>query len=346
MNLRWPAVADSDLVEFMRAFPRPDGFSPPDAGAFLARAELHGVLGVAVDALRGAGRALEPALEEKVALQVVARELDHAAHLEMLRRVDEQLARASIPAVVLKGALLAERLYPTPSARATTDIDLLVEERSLSAATEALTDIGFVPADGPTEDRFRREHHHLHFSHPHAAPLELHFAAYRGFGERLYGEPLIARRHRAPLASLRAIGILEPADELVYLAVHAAAHRFERLGWLFDLKLLVLRMAEREFELAARRAREWGYGRVFAFGMRLLRQTLDAGPWSPDAFRTLRGVRAPLARTMISATTPALVRSASSFVYTTLLCDSLAASMRYATSASRAHASRLFRTSA
>lgn len=346
MNLRWPAVADSDLVEFMRAFPRPSRRSPADASAFLARAELHGVLGVAVDGLRAQGFVLEAALETKIAIQVLARELDHAAHLEMLRRIDEQFARASVPAVVLKGALLAERLYPRPSARSTTDIDLLVEERLLTEASEALADLGYIRAEGPEEERFRREHHHLHFSHRHAVPLELHFAAYRGFGERLHGEPLIARRERAALESFRAIGVLEPADELVYLAVHAAAHRFERLGWLFDMKLLAQRMAEREFEVAARRARDWGYGRVFAFGMRLLRETLDVGPWSSDAFGAGPEVRAPLVRSMISATSPAVVRSASRFVYTTLLCDSFSASMRYATSASRAHASRLFRPSA
>ncbi|MFN7135640.1 MAG: nucleotidyltransferase family protein, partial [Myxococcales bacterium] len=51
--------------------------------------------------------------------------------------------------------------------------------------------------------------------------------------------------------------VLAPADELVHLCVHAAAHWFEGVKWLFDLKLLLAtrQIAWPEVVEEARRAR-------------------------------------------------------------------------------------------
>src|SRR4029078_12488912 len=122
--------------------------------------------------------------------------------------------------------------------------------------------------------RFRREHHHLHFSHPHALPLELHFHGYTGFRRVLPSAPLLDRWRASPLDGARALGVLEPADELVFLSIHAAAHRFVRLGCVSDLCLLVERVTDDQLEVAARRAREWGYARQTAFAGSLLTELL------------------------------------------------------------------------
>ncbi len=341
--MRWPEPADRALVEILRALPNPTaprtGGATNDAKALVQRAELHGVTGVVHDAFEQSGDA-PPELAAKLDALRIARDLDHAAHLEMLERIDEHLVKAGLRAVALKGALLAERYYPRPSARATTDIDLLVREADLERAVAALGQAGYAGRDDPEEERFRREHHHLHFSHPHALPLELHFHAYKGFGGVLRSEPLLEASVASTKPALRAIRVLSQADELAFLAVHGAAHRFVRLGWLLDLKLLALRMDETDLEDAARAARASGFARAVALAASLLVDVLGV---SASRLRPLGalGLREPLVRALVGEPRDRWIRSATRLVYATALCDSAGAAFRYASAAARGHGKRI-----
>jgi hypothetical protein len=57
----------------------------------------------------------------------------------------------------------------------------------------------------------------------------------------LPSEPLLARSAPCPSAGGARIWTLSPEDEFLYLCLHAAGHRFERIGWLCDLALLLER---------------------------------------------------------------------------------------------------------
>jgi hypothetical protein len=311
-----------------------------EASALFARAEAHGVTGVLHDAAVAAGAALSPPLAAQLGARQIARELDHAAHLAMLRAVDDALAADGLTAVALKGALFGERFYARPSARATTDIDLLVPEADLERAGRALAAAGYAGEESPSEARFRREHHHLHFAHPHALPLELHFHAYRGFGSVLPSAPLVSRRGEAPLGPWRALGVLAPEDELVYLAVHAAAHRFVRLGWLFDLKLLLSHMSDAAIGEAAERARAWGFRRVVSLAAELLVETLGVDRARVRPLGAVGLVRGTVVRGIVHEPEAAWLRAATRFVYTSSLCDSTPAALRYARVASLGRARR------
>lgn len=339
-----PRKRDARLVEVLRALPDVPESARREPAHVLERAELHGLAGVVRDALRAAGVVLPSRLDRELDLREMARDVDHAAHLGLLARIDRALADADISAVVLKGAAFAARYYPRPSARATSDVDLLVAEADLDAAGAALARIGYIAAEGPEEERFRREHHHLHFSHPDALPLELHFHAYRGFGQVLPSEPLVLRRRPFAQLAAGAVGVLAPEDELVFLAVHAAAHRFERLGWLYDLQLLVRTMSEAQIRTAAALATEWGYSRALSFTANLLADVLgERAPQLSVLVGRLGSVRQPVVRGVAGEPAAALARSATRFVYTAALCDTLPAAARYAWSASLARARHALR---
>jgi hypothetical protein len=220
----------------------------------------------------------------------------------------------------------------------TTDVDLLVGEADLERALVALSSIGYEASTDPSERRFRREHHHLHLFHPQALPLELHFHAYKGFGRILPSEPLVARRLEVP--NLRAIGVLAPEDELVFLSVHAAAHRFGRLAWLYDLRLLIDVMTEPQLELSVARAREWGYARSLAFAASLLVELFGVEPGRLRPLLPLGRFRRRIARRFVAEPQTPLKRSATRFVYSTALCDSLRATTTYALGASRGYVRR------
>lgn len=330
------------LVAALRRLPHvPGGLAPEE---LFASAEQHGLMGVVLDAWRASGHALAPDLAARLDARSIARDLDHAAHVALLRRIDARFARAGLDGVVLKGPLFAERFYARPSTRSTSDLDLLVRAADLERAGAALEALGWRLADGPDEAaRARREKHHLHYAHPEALPLELHFRAYSGFGRVIPSEPLVDRRARAPTGGFEALGVLAPEDELVFLAVHAGAHRFVRLGWLYDLRLLVDAMTPAQIVEASRRARAWGYGRVVSFAASLLVHVLGATPARLAPLGDVGRVRASLVRRLIDEPRRPAMRAASRFVYTAALCDDPAAALRYAVRASGDHARRLLR---
>lgn len=327
----WDAPEARALLEALRegkAAPPPGG-----AAALLAFGERHGVGGVVLDRLVASGwRPPADALARDV-----ARELDHEAHLATLRRIDAALARAGLRAVALKGAALAARLYPRPAARATSDVDLLVAEDELDDVARVLGEDGWRGEDSPSERRFRREHFHLHFTKPGAPPLELHFHAYRGFGHVMRSEPMIARA--VPALGLEAVRVAAPEDEIPYLAAHAAAHRFVRLGWLWDLALYVDHVSDATLAAARRRAEERGFARVLGFTAAVLEERLGrprARLLAEDnggRGRALEKVRRLVVSAIAEEPREPVARSLTRFVFTTLLCDDAASAVRYARTA-------------
>jgi hypothetical protein len=333
----WPASADEALLDLLRG--SPSRLDDASVAALLERAERHGIAGVVAERLRLLGVVLAPDVALRSEAFSLARSADHQAHLDMIGRVDSAMASRGLAAVALKGAVLAERLYDRPHDRATSDIDLLVAEADLDAAARALRDVGYEARCAPSEARFRREHHHLHFHNPHAPPLELHFHAYRGFGSTLRAEPLLARRQR--VRGFRAVGSLAPGDELLYLAVHAASHRFVRLGWLYDLALLAPRLDAAACEHADAAAQASGFERPLAFALVLLEELL--GVRLPSRARAALGGRSRVLRRIVGEPSRPAARSATRFAYTVLLCPSWRAARAYATTAAAGHLRRLVR---
>lgn len=331
----WPAHRDRVLVDALRG-----ERDVPDAAApeLFARAEAHGLGDVLFDDWSDVIARVDRSLHDSLALRRRAREMEHDAHLAMLARIDEALGRASLRAVALKGPLLAQRIYSRPAARGATDIDLLVREVDLEAVVAATTALGYSPEGGPHAAFFRREHHHITLVHPHALPLELHFHAIRAFGGVIRSEPLIERS--VPHGQLEAVRVLGPEDELVYLTLHAAWHRFGRIAWLHDLALLVAKMTDDQLAEAARRARELGFGRVLAFAATLLADASTLPRERLALLGRLSDARVMLVAGVTNEPAGSLLRSATRFVYAASLCDSLPHAARYAGRASRMYAER------
>jgi len=328
---------DRALADLIRGENAALGTGPANERALFARAERHGLAGVLLDMHRASGRELPADLSEELALREVARECDHAAHLAMLRRIDEILADRGIRAVALKGALLAERLYDRPAARPTTDVDVLVAHDDLDAAAEALRVLGYEPSRAPSEARFRAEGHHIHLVRPDAPCIELHFHAFRGFGSVLRSEPLVERSVEVPALAFRSLRALSPADELVYLAVHAASHRFMRLGWLYDLWLLRKKVNDDVVACAFERAREARMARPFAFALELQAELFGSTVDLPqDALR----VRRRLLGAITEEPSWPIARSATRFAYSMALCEDWEAMVAYARSAIRSRLSK------
>lgn len=338
-----PMELDEDLVKLLRAQPLVTGRARTETAALLERAERHGVAAVIARLLVDSKIELDRATQRECELRAVARGLDHEALLGTLADIDAALAEDGMRAVALKGVLFAERHYALPSGRATSDIDLMIHESDVERATRSLARVGFHVSEGDEEERFRREHHHLHLYGERLPPLELHFHAYRGFGAILRSEPLMERAQ--VYRELRAVRVLSPADEVVYLAVHAAAHRFIRLGWLYDLRLLIERMARAELEEASRMARATGYARVLAYTAGLLAEGFGMDPEVLAPLGRLDAARRRLVERVVVEPKSPLRRAATRFAYSVALCDRPETAIRYMTEALTARGRLLLKLS-
>lgn len=168
--------------------------------------------------------------EQTQRLHAILREAEVSTFVwtESLKRILAAFDRADLPMISLKGPSLAERLYVNAALRTRYDLDFLVREPDLGRAEQILQGMGFVP-HGAADDYHRRwlrqaiivELHHQ-LENPHAFRVGM---------DAVWGRARLAQFQGVP------IRLLDPADELMYLCLHAVRHRFERLNLLLDLTL-------------------------------------------------------------------------------------------------------------
>jgi len=175
-----------------------------------------------------------------------AQRLNAARNALLVRGLLELLpafARSAIPAIPLKGPVLAESLHGDPTLRVCADLDLLVQAQDLPRAFDVLLAAGY--EHGEERRAGRQELDLLLESNMEYAfrgqsaglvyLLELHWdVAWRWRADRRAMDDLWAEArplvfHGAPAYAL------SPEWQLLYLAVHAARHRWQALKWLVDI---------------------------------------------------------------------------------------------------------------
>lgn len=164
------------------------------------------------------------------------RALRNIAHtIELVRG----LRAAGIPAIVLKGPLLAHDLYGDVALRVAGDVDILVREADFSAAAAVLAGQGFRPETALTPqalNKLRRRQHDLGFTHPEDNSLiELHAdIAQPHYGFQVDLEAWWNRRRDRALAGEQ-LCTLSPEHAYLLSALHAARHRWHRLDLAGDV---------------------------------------------------------------------------------------------------------------
>ncbi len=263
--------------------PRPLAGEPAcDWMSLLEGALRHGLVSRLLAALPADRRGLPPAFEPRLRREVAGLRVRAALLSAALDEVLRALARRGIRTVPLKGPVLAERLYPDPALRPSSDLDLLVADADFDRAAAALEELGYALDRGWSAAYQRRHHHHVSLHRPPGPTVELHYRAVSGFGTFLPGEELIARAHPFATATGAPALVLSPEDELLHLCLHAAGHLFQRLGWLEDVALLLERHADLDRARVTERARAMGGSSALALALWHLRRSgVDPGPGLP-----------------------------------------------------------------
>jgi hypothetical protein len=243
----------------------------------LISAANNGVACMVFEALRSASVEVPAEVARKAEKLSALQGLENELSLRALRRCLEVLEEATIETVVLKGPLLAERLYGSALARPCLDIDLLVDERNLERGRDALARVGYRAGDDRQVEH-ELDHHSVSLFHDAYPILELHFLAYEGFGVKVEAAPLVARSVTWKSAQVGEFSarVLAPDDELVHLAVHGAGHRFDRLMWLYDIALYLRSHPELTTAILLERARSLNVERAVAATLIYVQRTLGA----------------------------------------------------------------------
>src|SRR3990170_6396583 len=158
---------------------------------------------------------------------------------DALRNPLKALSEADAEVIVLKGAALAETLYPEIALRPFGDIDVLVREKDWSKIKETLQELDFRAygrdiIDLPPKLTKFDTVEHMHFFNDQGINLELHFDLLQlGFSMRSIDEVWKCAA-RAQIAGVD-VQILSPEYQLLHLCVHLNKHGYRRLIWFADI---------------------------------------------------------------------------------------------------------------
>ena len=266
------AVALENLLAGLRLGLFPDSAKvEADAGAlsrianWRAVAELsrfhhvHGLLLRGLQTLPGllAASGIEAELRAAHKRQV----LGGMRQLGALRQVLDCFAEQGEPCLVLKGLPLSARLYGTPFARHSVDVDLLVDNGSFAACRQMLLARGFRTSPDYRETPVRRRWDAMtgktqtlyHGDGAARVAVELHWRllANSHYIDTTFNS-LYERRSSTRIGSVY-IPMLCEADEFVYLMCHGVGHHWRRLKWLADVALLLAAMDEDQYSRVAER---------------------------------------------------------------------------------------------
>ena len=164
-----------------------------------------------------------------------------------LIRINRMLGTAGIPAISVKGPLLAQALYGEVGLRHAGDLDVLIHPDQLPQVDQLLRTAGLRRSQPDFELTPRQQHEYQRLKHEFeyfndAAQqrLEIEWRL-----EGLAGDPFAAWHAAGEPAMLggETIKRLPAGTEFLYLFVHGAGHGWFRMFWLIDVALL-LRLPE------------------------------------------------------------------------------------------------------
>jgi hypothetical protein len=215
------------LLEVLRGQSVDRAIDDEEWAAALALAEEEHVLPLVCARLGSRQASLTPAIADRV--RQIERDTVLAGFYwsSELKGVLRAFGQREIRVVPLKGPFLAKRLYGSTALRVSRDLDLLVANADLARAEAVLTAIGFTPGD---RDDYHRPWHRdtttVELHHDVENPLAFDFGVERAW-----------LRVRPSAFQGEDCWQLAPEDELLFLCLHAARHRYERLSLIVDLQL-------------------------------------------------------------------------------------------------------------
>jgi len=207
---------------------------------------------------------------------------NHARNLvladEVLTIVD-LLETHNIPAIPIKGPVLAKNLFGDLGLRQSGDLDLLVPERCVSSALDVLTSRGYQLRESLSADQdaaYRRYWYHFELELPDQKILaELHWnLTPRSMAVRFDIDGLWERARTIPFEG-RSVLSLSSEDYLIFLCVHGSKHLWCRLNWVCDIHEFLSAHTTIDWKRCLELASKQGCERMLLLGLTLAEALLE-----------------------------------------------------------------------
>lgn len=226
----------------------------------VALSRLHRVTGLLARAWERAGLLpdVDPAAKQALRAEILEKHHDRSLLDEDLRTAGKALKAAGIPFLALKGSALGPLVYPEPTLRPMTDVDLLVPLQEKVRALETLQSIGFRIPSAEVQAIWSEAYYNIPIISPesHRAGLEVHWSIAQSGRHRPDIEGMFARSRQIEVAG-ETVEVPSAVDLLLHQALHLSYHYFEpKLIWLHDIALLLIDPPPPAEVIS--RAREWG----------------------------------------------------------------------------------------
>ncbi len=188
--------------------------------------------------------------------------------LRLLKLFEEH----NIPAVPLKGPVLAETVYGNASFRQFVDLDILVHRNDALTAKNLLASQGYLPLDSQTDAEAADTlglvpEHHFSCMRDSQVFIELHWRSDPPlFSLSLESEYLWERLVPIPFAGTKVLGF--PSTDLLYmLCEHGARHCWQQLSLICDVAELVRDPLCINWKQVLEQAKKTGGQRILFLGL-------------------------------------------------------------------------------
>lgn len=271
LTKEWPflraCVAPSTDSESLRS-EIPPGL---DWNLLLDLAERHAVQLLLAKRLQEIGfENIPPGARERLQERLRAQHLFALSLMVELFRVLDDFSRDGIQTIVIKGPVTALVAHGDASSRSFGDIDLLLQQKDIAAASRRIQQQGFVATVPDEAIRAGNIPGEYVFRLPGTRRMiEIHTE--RTFRYYPNGMPIdgMFRRKRELLMDGRGIPALSLADEVVFHCVHGAKDFWERLLWVADVAGFVEKRPELPWSEILQIAAESGSSRMLHVGVLL-----------------------------------------------------------------------------
>jgi hypothetical protein len=292
---------------------------------FFDLAERHGVGGLLHRALRQSDYRLPAEDAAAIDRRAAAGRLVQRHLQQGMSEVLAAFVKAGLRAVVLKGPILAERVYGDATLRYSSDLDILIGLDELESGSELLKSLGYRIRGGPA-GRYERTHmQNLTFYHAELPMVELHFHLLVEFGVSVRAEDCLKRARLYQAQDGTTCHVLSVEDEVFYLCLHAVHHEFERFCWLYDIWMLLRRTSALDWDLIFQRAERLGVRQALSYTVELLRRRLgltSRGSYHRDlVLSPRRELASLLLRVYAAVSVYPLWNGLSSILFKAAICD-------------------------
>jgi hypothetical protein len=258
-----------------------------DQPALVEAARYHRVVGFVYQALKDVD-GVEPATLERLERFQRQALAIHLHVLAVLRRTAQALEPLGGDWLVVKGPVLGELAYHRPGLRLYQDLDLVIPRARFAEALERLEDAGFSLVDHNWNLLRRLMVGELVVAAPRSPEIDVHWDVRYDRELRraiaISTEELAERARTVQVAGLP-VRTFDPADTLVFLAMHGSKQGGDKLIWLKDIERTIANDTP-DWDAVVERARAGGVQLVV--GSMLVRARATVAAAVPD--EALRGL--------------------------------------------------------